>query len=118
MVVGHYVYDGNGTDSQRPTEELILNKDGTFVQRYTPPAGQPAETYSGRWTLHESEKRIHFTSLRTWTGDRDLLGLPVNPTTPPSYDLPLSMYGNAVHIELNIDLGTSFKQASLDPEAK
>ena len=60
--------------------------------------------------LHESDNRIHFTSLRTWKGNRDRLGLPFDPATPHSYDLSVSMYGNAVHIELNTDLATSFKQ--------
>jgi hypothetical protein len=110
MVVGHYVFDCNTAFSDCDREELTLNNDGTFVQRYWPPGGQPPETYIGQWNLKEQEKQIHFTSLRTWRGDRDLLGLPVDPAYPRSYDLPVSMYGNTVHIELNIDLATSFKQ--------
>jgi hypothetical protein len=110
MVIGHYVYDCHSAFSKCDTEELTLNGDGTFVQRYSPPGGQPSETNTGRWTLYESENRIHFTNLRTWEGNRDRLGLPVDPASPRSYDLPVSMYGNTVHIELDLDLGTSFEQ--------
>jgi hypothetical protein len=108
MVIGHYVYDCNSF-SKCDTEELTLNEDGTFVQRYSPPGGQPHETYRGRWVLGESQNQIHFTSLRTWKGNRDRLGLPFDPASPPSYDLSVSMYGDTVHIDLDIDLATSFK---------
>jgi hypothetical protein len=117
MVVGRYIYDANSFESPLATEELILNEDGTFVQRYSPVTGH-TEIYHGRWVLLESENRIHFTSLGTWNADHDHIGSPYDPARPRSYDLPLSMYGDAVHIELDTDLGTSFKQLAPDVNSK
>ena len=109
VVVGHYFYDGRNTDILHGAEELTLNEDGTFVQQYYPPNGGTVRSFNARWTYNESEKRVHFTDLHTWE-DRDLLGFPAKPNTPTSYDFPVAIYGDAVHIELYFDLATSFKK--------
>jgi hypothetical protein len=109
MLVGHYIHYGMGTDILHGSEELTLNEDGTLIQQYYPPRGGPVQTSGARWTYYEREKRTHLTNLRTWE-ERDLLGFPAKPNTPTSYDLPVAIYGDAVHIELVIDLATSFKK--------